>query len=435
MAIREGTTGLRGPGYVLSALRHFDLFQILVIRRLWLSWMTDILGSGCGALERYKVAGKVVELFWEQQKLRVLFDRSKEDPSTIPPLLGFLRLGEEVGWGVDTSLPGVLTLRILSWSISSDGSGPTVLPILASVLRPTHHLRSRKTALKAFCQFGSGWLSSQMENVSSVDRAGLLHAVGDPFQSTPDPAPHHELQDQRYAFDDQYNPMDVATILIEFAASDLWRNHLRHSNFVSCEDVIFTAEGGKSAFKYPQQIITPRRFLLLRTPAQIISVIDCLEALRCPRTAEAILTSTWASASIALRPIDLDGWRQIQQKTLAFYQSHGIGRLKVLPQLIMMNTDFFIVAPDAQCRVESVRLPVRVAKYIRRWGSMGNRVCDVRLALVCQRNMLYQLFGCNPMTWEEMFAADSEGVDEGVDVSVGQSGVPGQFIDWICDYP
>ena len=429
MAIRAGVGDTYGFISVLSALAYFDPPQVAVIRELWLSWMTDILGSRYEAPGRCAVAGEVVELVWEQIKREMLFSCYTVGAASIPPLLGFLRLGEEIHWEEVALPPGVLALRILSRGERSDDFGPTILPILASALQPTHPLQSRTTALKAFCQFGFGWLSPYMESVSSADCAGLLYAVGDPFQSTPDIF----LHDERHAFKDEYNPMKVATILIELASSDLWRDHLRRSNFASCEEVISTTEGRESAFTDLKHTTRPCPFLC--TPAKIISAIERLEALQCPHIVEVVLAFIWASRGVDEPPIDPDGWRLIQRKTLAFYQTRGIGRLKVLSQYIMANPIFTLHDRDSRCRVEGVRLPVRIATEERKWGCMEDWYSDMRLAQVCQRKMVYQLFGCNPTTWEEMLAADSERADEGVDVSVGRSGVPAQFVDWACDYP
>ena len=425
IAIREGVGEVDRFFSVLSALRHFNPPQVAVIRELWLSWMTEILSSRYEAWERCVVAGEVVELAREHIKREMKFSAYNVDTAWLPPLLGFLRLGEEVHWEGSPTPPGVFALRILSHSKGSD-LGPTIIPILTSTLRSTHPLQSRKTALKAFCQHGFGWLSSQMENVSSGDRVGLLHAVDDPFRSTPDGK-------GRYALGGRYNPMSVATILIELASSDLWRSHLRRSNFVSCEEVISTAEGRKSAFECLKYATKPWPFLC--TPAKVISAIECLEALRCPHTIEVVLAFIWASRGVDEPPIDLDGWRLIHQKTLAFYRTRGIGRLKVLSQHITANRISSLHDRDPRCRVEGVRLPVRIATEERKWGCMEDWYSDMRLAQVCQRKMLYQLFGCNPAAWEEMLAADSEEANEWVDVSVGQPGVSARFMYWACDYP
>ena len=429
MAIRAGVGDMYGLISILSTLSHFVPPQVVVIRELSLSWMTDILGSRYEARDRCIVAGEVVELFWEQIKHLLLLHSSSDytaNAASIPPLLDFLRLGEQTHW--PEIVPGVLALQILSHGERTNNFGPTILPILASTLQPTHPLQSRKTALKAFYQFGFGWFSSQMEGVSGSDRAGLLRAVGDPFQSTPDSI----LQGNQLA-KGKYNPMNVAATLIELASSDLWRSHLRRSNFASCEEVISTPEGMESVFQYLKDATTPRPFL--STPARIISAIERLESLRCPRTVEVVLTFIWVSRGVDEPPIDLDGWRLIQQKTLMFYQTHGMGRLKILSQHITAIRSCYLYYRGPRCRVEGIRLPVRITMYRGGWVCGEDTAADFRLGQVCQRKMLYQLFGCSPGTWEEMVAADSERVDEGVGVSVGQPGVSAPFVDWACDYP
>ena len=337
----------------------------------------------------------------------------------IPPLLGLLQLGEELHWELPRT-PGVFALQILS---RVEDFSPTILPILTSTLQPTHPLRCRKTALRAFHRFGFGLLSSQMESIPIEDRVNLLQAVGDPFQSTPD-------TEEQHVFEDEYNPMDVAIILVKFTSLDLWRNLLRRSNFASCEEVTSTEEGRQSVCE--SMYLTTELWPLLRTPAKIISVIERLEALRCPNTAGAVFTSVWGFAALDGPPVDLDGWRLVRQRTLAFYKTHRRGQMKVLPLKIAWGTLSNLDELDRLCRVEGVRLPVRIMK---RWDPIRDWHRDARLVQVCQRMMFYQLFGCGPTTWEEMLAERSERVGERVDVSVGQSGVPAQFVEWECDYP
>ena len=416
-----------GLASILSALRYFDPLQVVAIRRLWPSWIADILGSRYSEWDKRVMASNVVDLSWGHIKHVVTSSTHNAETAWLPPLLGFLRLGEEFGWQWDQTA-GVIALRVLSRGEGSDGLGPTILPILASTLRPTHPLRSRETALKVLCRFGFWWFSSQMEGVSTVDRASLLHAVGDPFQYAPDTI----LQDKQHPLD-AYDPMGVAAILIKFASSDLWRDYLRRSNFIACEEVISTAEGRNSAFRYLQYTIGPRLFL--GTPTNIISAIERFETLRCPNIVEAILACVWAFGGVDRSSVDLDGWKLIQQKTVTFYQTHGMGRLKGLPQYITANPPSRLHGRPLPRRVEGVRLPIRIAKEMRKWGCMEDWYIDMRLAQMCQRKILYQLFGCDPTTWEEMLAADSEGAGEGVDLPVGEFGVPARFVDWSCDYP
>ena len=101
----------------------------------------------------------------------------------------------------------------------------------------------------------------------------------------------------------------------------------------------------------------------------------------------------------------------------------------------MVNPLFYLHYPDPRHRVEGVRLLVRIANKPRVLDYTEGMASDVRLLKVCQRKMLYQLFGCNPTTWEEMLATGSEEAGEAADESVGRSGVPAQFVDWSCDYP
>jgi len=79
-----------------------------------------------------------------------------------------------------------------------------------------------------------------MERVSNKDCSRFLQAVGDPFRFVPDLAP----QDGQPVVTDEHDPVNAPVALIELASSGLWREHLRRSNFTSCEEVVST-KGGK----------------------------------------------------------------------------------------------------------------------------------------------------------------------------------------------
>jgi hypothetical protein len=151
-----------------------------------------------------------------------------------------------------------------------------------------------------------------------MDRARLLRAVGDPFQSTPDPLP----QDEQHVVTSEYEPMKAAVVLIQLASSGLWRDHLRRSNFTSCEDTASTEAGKRSAFGYMLGARRDRSWpQFLCTPANIIAAIECLEELQCPNTAEVVLMWAWTPGVVDA--VDQDAWELIGRKTLAFYRTHG----------------------------------------------------------------------------------------------------------------
>lgn len=68
-------------------------------------------------------------------------------------------------------------------------------------------------------------------------------------------------------------------VLIEFASSGSWRNHLCRPNSTSCKEIVPTGEGKKSALGYMlgDAIDSWPRFL--RTPAKIMAAIERLEEL------------------------------------------------------------------------------------------------------------------------------------------------------------
>ena len=421
MAIREGTAEPEAFYNVIPILPYFNPPQISAIRELWLLWVTDIISSRYTMDHKCALASSVMTLVWRQIGSDVIQSMYNVSNAWLPPLLGFLQLGEETHWAQPRI--GVYALQILS---RVKDFSPTILPILTSTLQPTHPLHCRGIALRTFHRFGFGLLSSQMESISSEDRASLLRAVGIPFQFTPD------TEEQLHTFEDKYNPLSVAAILIWLASSDLWQNHLRRSNFVSCEEITSTEEGRQSVYELMH--LTTELWPFLRTPIKIISVIECLEVFQCPNTAGAVLTSVWGFAALDGPSVNLDGWRLVRQKTLALYKTRRIGQLNVLPLQITLTTLSKLHRTARPCRVEGIRSLVRIAEPRQWWDYMGGYY-RVQLAQVCQRITFYQLFGCSPTEWDETFADHSERVDKGVDVSVGQSGVPAQFVDCACDYP
>ena len=411
---------------IFAALCHFDPSQATSIRDLCFSWTIDILDSGYTAVEQYWMAGKVVELAWKQVESEISQSDYKIQSAWVPPLLGFLQLSETFYSAGPQPAPGALALRILAAHQGYGDFCPTILLILTSTLLPTHPLRSRRSALTVFRQLISGWLSSRMESVANNDRARLLQAIGDPFISIPDSL----LQADRRLFISKYEPMWIAMVLVEFSSSGLWRDHLRRSNFTSCEEVTSTAEGKKTAFGYMQRVASTSWSQFLCSPAKIITAIKTLEELQCPNTAEVVLMWAWTFGVVDA--VDHRAWRLIGRRTLGFYQAHGTGRLKILPRHIMDHTSPRTRRWDHWCRVEGVRLPVRIAEGVRMLGSREDYLSDSPLARVCRLRRLYQLFGCDPATWEELVVVE---VAEEVDVSLGRSLNRVFSMDCGCDYP
>ena len=415
--IADGTVDPDMFSLTLSSLGHLQPFYAVTIRKLCFSLITNVLNSRYTAVEQYWMAGTAVELAWKDFKYRFCIMQ----PDCVLPLLGFLQLSETFYSTHHKSAPGAFALQMLSVTQEYDDFCPEILPILTSTLLPTHPLLSRRSALKAFIQFSPG-IFSQTEGVSYEDRARLLQAVGNPFQPAPGIPLSHEEQAQ-----DAHNSMMATVILIGFASSDLWCNHLHHSNFASWEEETFTVEYKMSVFTYSQDAVW------LRMPAKIIATIERLEEIQCLNTAEAMLMWAWSFGVVDA--VDHHGWRLIGHKTLAFYQTHGTNRLKTLSQHIMNSNKlprFTTAHQEPQCQVEGVRLPVRIAERVRRLDSREGYYSDLPVADACLLKRLYQLFGCDPMTWKELVTP--EGVNGGVDVSLGKSPNPIHSMDYMCDY-
>ena len=201
-------------------------------------WISEILNSGHGAEQRYSIASLEVRLLGKCYDFDDTMPFSNVQPAWVPPLLDFLSLREKFPTMGPKPHPESIVLRILSVCPSDADYGATLLPILTSMLSPDHPFHSPKLALMVFYRFMSGWFSSQMEVVASYSLNRLIQAVDDAFHPNPD-----LLQDGELARTANYDSMTAVVILIEFASSETWRDHLRASNFISCEDIVSTDEG------------------------------------------------------------------------------------------------------------------------------------------------------------------------------------------------
>ena len=431
-AILEGTADETDLTAVLRVLIDLNPFQVTGNGELGFSWIADILNSGYEEDARCRMAREVVRALGKH----VFPDFSA--PSTtvrstwISPLLGFLSLCEKLGHTRLSLDPAFAALHILSISPMSPDFATEILLILRSTLLPTHPLRSRSLALEIFTKFISGWFSPQIESIPSEALDNLLQAVGDPFKF-PDPP----LQDGKPVAPSRYRPMMAVVVLIEFASSPLWRNHLRHSNFASCEEAVSTREGKRTIFR---DVLEAERSILpkfLHTAAKVDMAIRCLEELRCLNTTEVVIMWAWAIG--AVHPVGRDDWRLIGRETLRFYQTHGMKRLAALRQHIIEAAEGPGL-PNRLYRQQSrpspeqapgnnQRLTPRPRRQLRSLHWCKKYIC---LAQTCQVHRLYHLFGYDPATWKEAVAV---GVGGETGLLPGCSVAPASFMDWACDYP
>jgi len=339
----------------------------------------------------------------------------------IPPLLAFLSLSEKFPSINSPQDSRFIALHILSTSRGYSGFCKSLLPVLTSTLLPTHPLQSRSLALKIFHTFVSGWFS-EMENVPDKDRGNLLEAIGDPFQFNPD----LPLQDGKSVGRADYEPTEAMVVLIGFASSELWRNHLRRSNFTSGEKILSTREGKRKALRCMLDTAAREWSWHLYTPKKITAAIGRLEELQCPNIAEAVIMWAWTSGVVS--PWEHDAWGLIQRDTLRFYRTHGLRRLTAL-RLHIMDTTMSAshTRPHVVLQGESSRQmegPLRPA--YENWT-------ELFVSRACQLRRLYHLFGYNPATWNEAIAS---GVGREMDLSSGRSVTRTMpLTDWACDYP
>ncbi|KAF9643702.1 hypothetical protein BDM02DRAFT_1366837 [Thelephora ganbajun] len=424
LSIREAKASPWVLKSILSALVHLDPFQTVGTRELVFLWITEILNSEYPEDERCEMASRVVKPLGKHFGSKY----PTVERAWVPPLLRFFSLSERFDTPDVPPYPRFTALRILSVGPVYTNFDATFLPALASTLLPTHPLQSRSPALKVFCRFIPGWFSPQIENVLDEDLDKLVQAVGDSFVSTPD----IPLQDGKPKGTVDYDPIMTAVVLIEFASSDLWRNHLHRLNFVSYGEIVSTEEGRRAALQSMLKTADNLWRELLCTPTKIIMAIRRLEELQCLNTAEIVILWAWTIGVI--EPMDHDGWRLIGNETFRFYQTHGTGRLTALKRHAIDNskaTEYYHLGFLWQKR--GYRGPCRVKSAQRHDTNEETDRIDLRVSRVCQLRRLYNLFGYDPMTWEEVVAVEEMG--EEMDVSSGRSITPVPFIDSACDYP
>ena len=231
--------------------------------------------------KRYSMASSAIAL------LGARFDppHSGVRVSAIRPLLNFLLLSEKFPTG-SSRHPEVIALQAIHSTAEHKYFDPKVLDVLRCTLSPTRPLRS--LALKIFQQPGFEWCTSPSEDIASPDRASLLEAIGDPFKlGMQDPTLHGGKSTTAIS----YEPMRTIALFIEFASSDLWKDHLRPPNFASCEEKVSTREGRGIAFGCMDE----RRGIRtgpFNSTLELDSAVKRLKELECWKTAEVV--TAWA---------------------------------------------------------------------------------------------------------------------------------------------
>jgi len=427
ISIGKGMASSRWLTILFTTLNHSGPFQNADNAEYIILWIADLLNSGYSDHDRYMMTGTVVRL------LGKLFDPNYPGsfPSGwVPTLLDFLSLNEKFHTAEPLPHPAVVALYILSSSGMGYSDLSTVIsPILTSMLSHAHPLKLRSLALGVFHKFSDVWFSEGMENVPYTDLNKLLQAVGDPFQF-----PDLPLQGGELVVTVDYKPMKVVVDLIEFASADLSRNHLRRSNFISCEEILSTEKGRRTALSSMLHVAAYSWLELLHTPAKIIAAIKRLEELQCLNTAEAVILWAWTAGVVNPKH---DAWASIECTTLDFYRTHGISRLATLSRHIIDTAVEFehlrfllMHYHRPPCRMGRFRHPVPAEHAMGGFSPKGFE--DLRVAQACQLRKLYHLFGYDPTTWKE--ATGVKEVPEKVGAFSGRT-VPPIPAGWACDYP
>ena len=432
MLIRKGEEGHAPQIFsFLSATIPLNPFQAMGTAELGFTWTTEILNSRYREDVRYGMASRVVELLGKHfppEYPPLTPPDIKSD--WIPPLLDFSLLRSRFYIdGVLQQHPRLAALRILSSSQYPVDFFPTILPVLASTLPPTN-LQLRDLALRVFSVFKAGWFSPQIENIQSSDLNELVQAVGDPLQCLDPPLRYEQSVDPT-----NEDPMMATVVLMEFASSNLWQNHLRHSNFTSCEEIVSTEGGRRAALSCMFRTGTRSWPDFLHTPPKVIAAIRRLEELQCLNTAEVIIM--WAWTVCVIDPADRIGWKLILDETRRFYHTHGFRRLVTLARHIIDTTVGYAYRrfigthhKKNPYRVGCIRRPVPVGLKLTAWNT--GSITDLRVSQVCQLRRLYYLVGYDPTTWGE--TVTTEEVDGETRALSGHPITPTSFTTWACNH-
>ena len=318
---------------VLSSLIGLDPFEPMQREDNSFPFIADILGSSFSEKGRYRMANEVVLLLG-----RFFFPNKDEEdirirefpvrPEWISHLLDFLSLSEEFYATESPPYAGSIALRFISAAYTNtniyefnpdsacfdtyffythgfDRANTAVLPILSSMLLPTHPLQSRGLALNALqASLLQLFLSETADvarfpkDIAAEEFKSLLQAVGDPFLFTRDIS----LLDRRTGtFKPDYEPADIAVLLIQFASSGLWRNHLQPSNFTTCEKFLSTGEGKMVVIESLLKSPLPPWLKPLCMATKAVAAIRRLEELQCLNTAEVVIMWAWTVGPLLCR--------------------------------------------------------------------------------------------------------------------------------------
>ena len=385
-------------------------------------WISGILNLECPEEDQYLMAGGLVRL------VEGFCDHHTSSYSIqsawVPPLLKFLSLCENFEFKESPPHPGLIALFILSCCPQVSDFCAAHLTTLISLLSPNHRLQSRKLALKVFWRLTCEW-RSRMETVPGHHLDELLRAVGDPFHLPPE-SPHDQVRELERRV--PYVPMGVVIALIGLAPSEPWQSHLHPSNFTSCEDILSTDEGRRSALHNMYWTWAHWREFLC-TPTNIIAAVRRLEELGCLNTARVVITWAWISGMADV--MDQDGGRLIADETLRLYRAHGIRSLATLRRCIIdedLKSLRIHHVPDKRPPFRAGRLPSNMTDM-----TIYQRQRETVISQACQLRRLYHLFGYNPTTWEKAVGAGE--ADEKRELISGHSITLDPFVGWECDYP
>ena len=299
--------------------------------------------------------------------------------------------------------PEIIAIQILRISTGEECDltdlAPMLISVLTRILRPDDRLRARALGLGLFARLCRCRPSLPIsDGITPQVCARLMDAIGDPLQQSETPVDPLTLTNTLSLFErygdgiDQYNNVGI---LLGLTMSDVWRDHLRPSNFASCAEIMSRELARR------QVLDTISRIAKIVTDstegqdrsAMLVKALDRLKGLGNPGAVQFMLLHIWSSNGMYL--FKEETWKWLKTETLELFYTHGTEYLDAFamhirngfcPGATVTTTAFkFRGADSAQCRVR-----------VRDWGGMLETPGLEKVQAMCIVRGLYQAVGWDP---------------------------------------
>ena len=400
---------------LLSILYLLDLSTVGMgsVSLAYITWMEGIICSDYHTDERYDSAKLVMRLLEKPEGLPIL---PPSFNTYAPTLLRFLGLCEDrhrnehpFAPTPEFRMPSQPGLEIFALQILRSGSreedtlsdlAPMFVSMLTRVLGPGDRLQSRALGLELFAGLWRCWPSlPPCEGITAEMCALLVHAIGDPLELSETQVEAFASTNEQERRGDGIGRHNTLGILLGFAISDAWRDHLRPPNFASCAGII-TREGDRrevlNALARSAKIVTGSAETRVKS-AMVIKGLDRLKGMGNYGAVQLMLLHIWSSNEYV--SFDEESWKLLERETHEYFHTHGMEDLEGFAAhireggssrtTVATNTFRFRGADGVQRRVRTKDWGER--SWVLGWGG---RVSD--FFGMCRVKGLYQVVGWDP---------------------------------------